>query len=310
MSITATRILINVLHILVYTTCVNDDSTRDRNGDICSDYKSSMTCGEDFHYYDVHGDYYDYDTENFTASIQCCICGGGNVTGEFEYHCTIIQKKTLGYLHSPIFKGTEETKTMKTKEFVEKMTKILFARPKVVLVMTENDNMTNIEYDESIWFPWIVLTNYDKVAITCPGCGTTHHGLWGKTVKEKARGIGSFTKNLQQPLCCDKMRGRSFTIEYYERFGKWEWEMIDERTINTESYEGFIMDSFIKKNEIKPTFTNYYGDILVERCEYTPDNEGCYYGIPVFPLYYDQKYWEMKAPSKVPPYYNLKNTMD
>ena len=73
------------------------------------------------------------------------------------------------------------------------MTSILSARPKLVLTMTENnDKMTNLDYDESIWFPWIVLTNNHKVAITCPGCGRTHHGLWSKKISARARGIGSF----------------------------------------------------------------------------------------------------------------------
>ena len=74
MSKTAIIQLINVFHILAIT-CVNDDSTEDRNGDTCSSvYKVSVfrnICGL-------------YDTANFTSSVQCCACEGGNVTGGVE----------------------------------------------------------------------------------------------------------------------------------------------------------------------------------------------------------------------------------
>ena len=103
---------------------------------------------------------------------------------------------------------------MKTKEFIENMTKILSARPKLVLTIIENDQMTNLEYDESILFPWIVLTNNYKVTITCPGCGITHHGLWNKKVADKAGGIGSFSKNLQQPVCCDMLKEKKILFIY------------------------------------------------------------------------------------------------
>ena len=49
--------------------CVNDDSTTDRVGDTCSDWYDSKPedCGDD-------------DDEDFTASEQCCACGGGEGT--------------------------------------------------------------------------------------------------------------------------------------------------------------------------------------------------------------------------------------
>ena len=73
MSKTATIILTNVFHILVIT-CVNDDSSVDREGYTCSETR-----------YDDYPNYCGYyDTDNFTASVQCCDCGGGNVTGEVE----------------------------------------------------------------------------------------------------------------------------------------------------------------------------------------------------------------------------------
>ena len=58
----------NQFHILA---CVNDDSTENINGYTCSDYSNVKACGK-------------YDTDNFTASVQCCACGGGNVTGVVE----------------------------------------------------------------------------------------------------------------------------------------------------------------------------------------------------------------------------------
>lgn len=47
--------------------CVNDDSKFDNGGDTCSDYYDifSATCGL-------------YDTIDFKAARECCICGGGS----------------------------------------------------------------------------------------------------------------------------------------------------------------------------------------------------------------------------------------
>ena len=74
MSKTAIIQLINVFHILAIT-CVNDDSTGDRDGYTCSSgYKMSV----------FHNNCGLYDTDNFTASVQCYACGGGNVTGGVE----------------------------------------------------------------------------------------------------------------------------------------------------------------------------------------------------------------------------------
>ena len=49
--------------------CVNDDSTIDEVGDTCSEWYdyNPEDCG-------------DYDEEDFTASEQCCACGGGEVS--------------------------------------------------------------------------------------------------------------------------------------------------------------------------------------------------------------------------------------
>ena len=191
------------------------------------------------------------------------------------------------------------------------MTKILTARPKLVLTMTENDQMTNLEYDESILFPWIVLTNHHKVSITCPSCGIIHYGMWNKNLSDRSRGIGSFTKNFQQPLCCNKLRGKSLTIGYTEHCEFW-WSMFDNKTINSTMYEGFIMDSFIKKHQANPTFVDEDNDDFVEddlevRVEFREFRPGRYLS---FPLYFHQVNFVMKAPSKVPPYDNLINTMD
>ena len=72
--------IINVFHILV-KTCVNDDSTGDIDGNTCSGYYDVAPveeCGC-------------CDTDSFTASVQCCACGGGNITGVVALHCTIIK---------------------------------------------------------------------------------------------------------------------------------------------------------------------------------------------------------------------------
>ena len=211
---------------------------------------------------------------------------------------------------------TERTVSITTTEFIEKMAYILSERPKLVLTMTEsNDKMTNLDYDQSIWFPWIVLTNSSKVAITCAGRGTTHHGLWRKTVSDKARGTGSFTKNLQNPLCCDKIRGGSLTIGYdmsQFEYDEQNWKLVDKITIDSSTYHGFLMDTYIKGNQIKPTFHHADHvhfeaqdiDVLVLKLDFEP---GGHY---VFPLHYEKKFWVMKAPGKVPPYFNLINTMD
>ena len=55
-----------------YETCYNDDSIGDVDGDTCTDYYDSNpdSCGG-------------YDTEEFIAARECCICGGGS-TGYYE----------------------------------------------------------------------------------------------------------------------------------------------------------------------------------------------------------------------------------
>ena len=141
------------------------------------------------------------------------------------------------------------------KGFIKNMSKILRARPKLVLTMTENNKeMTKLEYDESVLFPWIVLTNYYMVSITCPGCGTTHKGLWSKTFSNRARGTGLFSKNLQQSLCCDKLRGKTIRISY----NNWAtmFEMKNSNEIDTGSTEGYLMNTFIIKNQLVPEYIN------------------------------------------------------
>jgi len=49
-------------------TCLNDDTFGDSGGDTCSDYYvdgSESSCGN-------------YDTDDFIAARDCCICGGGS----------------------------------------------------------------------------------------------------------------------------------------------------------------------------------------------------------------------------------------
>ena len=53
--------------LVQYANCVNDGSTGDEDGFTCSGY------------YDLNpGECGQYDTENFTASVQCCGCQVGN----------------------------------------------------------------------------------------------------------------------------------------------------------------------------------------------------------------------------------------
>ena len=40
---------------------------------------------------------------------------------------------------------------------------------------------------------------------------------------------------------------------YETNFELW-WQMADNKTIDSSTYEGFMMDSYIRKNQIKPTF--------------------------------------------------------
>ena len=53
-------------------TCVNDDSTLDVHNYDCSHYDAEPE--------DCAGGL--YDTEDFTARKQCCVCGGGIITVE------------------------------------------------------------------------------------------------------------------------------------------------------------------------------------------------------------------------------------
>jgi hypothetical protein len=69
------------LYVKVFGTdeeaCVNDDTFGDSGGDTCSNYYvegNESGCGN-------------YDTEDFIAARDCCICGGGS-TGYYEYNYT------------------------------------------------------------------------------------------------------------------------------------------------------------------------------------------------------------------------------
>ena len=79
--------------------------------------------------------------------------------------------------------------------------------------------------------------------------------------------------------------------------------MIDNRTINTTSYEGYIMDSYIKKHQLKSIFIDENNnDYVEEDLEVRVDYWSFAAGIikrghgTVTPLYYDKLYWVMKAP--------------
>jgi len=62
--------------VIIDEECTNDDSVGDIDGDTCSDYYDSNPGGCGF-----------YDTDDFIAARECCVCGGGS-TGfydEFTY---------------------------------------------------------------------------------------------------------------------------------------------------------------------------------------------------------------------------------
>ena len=107
---------------------------------------------------------------------------------------------------------------------------------------------------ESILFPWIVLTNNYKVSITYPGSGTTHHGLWSKAISERARGIGSFSKNLQYQLFCDMLKGKRLRISY-NNDGNF-WNMTNNGNMDTGTYEGYLMHTFTQKYQLQTEFLN------------------------------------------------------
>ena len=157
-----------------------------------------------------------------------------------EIHWTNEQQPSLelkNYCYFVLLNQDDNINLSTAKEVIKNVTKILGRRPKLVLtITTTNDKMANFEFDESVLFPWIVLTNNYMVSITCPGCGTTHKGLWSKTISDRARGRGSFSKNLQQSLCCDKLRGQTIRISYNNFATMWDMKTSNE--IDTGSTEG------------------------------------------------------------------------
>ena len=56
--------------------------------------------------------------------------------------------------------------------------------------------------------------NNKQVSITCPGCGITQRGTWNPKLPEHLKGIGSFSMNLEQPICCNGLRGKELRISY------------------------------------------------------------------------------------------------
>ena len=101
--------------------------------------------------------------------------------------------------------------------------------------------------------PWIVLTNFSKVSIRCPGCGTTHRGIWNKNFASRAKGVGSFSKNLQPPLCCNEIQGRTLRVTH-NNLGK-SFGAKDGK-IDTSTYEGYILNTFLEKYQIQPRLRN------------------------------------------------------
>merc|ERR1719290_765345 len=64
-------------------SCFNDDTTGDSDGDTCSSWydDNPHNCGC-------------CDTNSFTASVQCCTCGGGHCFQ--SYHTYITEESLLG----------------------------------------------------------------------------------------------------------------------------------------------------------------------------------------------------------------------
>ena len=119
----------------------------------------------------------------------------------------------------------ENINISKTKDFIKTVSKITAVRPKLVLIMSQIDLTHLWHQQEPTFFPWISLTDQYKVYVTCPGCGTTRHGLWSKKLSDKTKGVGWFSKNLQHPICCDMLKGKKFRISY-NNYGK-VWNMIN-----------------------------------------------------------------------------------
>ena len=70
--------------------CENDESVSDVDGDTCSSYYESNphSCGN-------------YDTEEFIAARECCVCGGGSTgnysSGDFSWYMYLTNDEVDGY---------------------------------------------------------------------------------------------------------------------------------------------------------------------------------------------------------------------
>ena len=137
-------------------------------------------------------------------------------------------------------------------EILGNLTKVLKAKPKLIINISRDDVDIG-RMKTLVPCPWIVLTNVSKVSITCPGCGTTHRGIWKKNFSSRIKGVGSFSKNLQPPLCCNEIQGRTLRVTH-TNFGK-AFGTKDGK-IDTSTHEGHFLNNFLKKYQIKPTFRN------------------------------------------------------
>ena len=60
--------------------------------------------------------------------------------------------------------------------------------PRMVLVMRGGGGIANDVLPTSLFScPWVVLTKHSRVAVTCPGCGTTHAGLWNPLLSDQLK---------------------------------------------------------------------------------------------------------------------------
>ena len=134
------------------------------------------------------------------------------------------------------------------------MAKILNEKPKMVInLRTVEKVVPSSDVTQSI--PWVVLTNYYKMAITCPGCGITHQLIWN------TQDTQALSRTVRKPLCCEKLDNAKIRITY-NNYGTF-WGMNGDK-MDTTAYETSIMKTFIDRYHLDATFVHakgYWGSI-------------------------------------------------
>ena len=92
------------------------------------------------------------------------------------------------------------------------------------------------------------------VSVICPGCGVTRRGVWDRRLAARARKVGAFSRNLDRPLCCDRLKGRPLRVTYnnYPNF----FGMTEEGELDMKSHEPDILHLFIRKYGLIPSYRN------------------------------------------------------